>query len=113
MSSKPLISLTNRAELSSLTRDTFEKTLHRASEKLVSLEDGNFNQTNVLAIHFSSCSTGKKNAEKELLEIFDEGYGFGTDIYEIDEGKGWRMTPVSYFIFFFFFFALLQLCEEV
>jgi hypothetical protein len=97
MSSKPLISLTNRAKLSSLTRDTFEKTLHQASEKPASPKDSNFNQTNVLAIHFSSCSTGKINAEKELLEIFDEGYRFGTDIYEIDEGNGWRMTPVSYF----------------
>ena len=101
-------------KLSSLTRDRFEKTLRQASGKLVSPKDGNFNQTNVLAIHFSSCSTGKKNAEKELLEIFNEGYRFETEIYEIDEGKGWRMTPVSYFIFFIFLFSrCYKLCEEV
>lgn len=109
MSSKPLLSFTNRAKLS-LTRDTFEKTLHQASEKLASPKDSNFNQTHVLAIHFSSCSTGKKNAEKELLEIFNEGYGFGIQVCEIDEGKGWRMTPVSTLSFFF---RAATTCEEV
>jgi hypothetical protein len=107
MSSKPRAAFSNTAE-TSLTCGELENALRQASDKLLFSEDSGFGETNILAIHFASCPPEKKIVEEELLITFREGYGFVTEIYEIDEGKGWRMTPVSTL-----FFRAATTCEEV
>lgn len=109
MSSKPRAAFTNTAEVS-LTCGELEKALRQASDKMLFSEDSGFGETNILAIHFASCPPKKKTAEVELLLTFRERYGFVTEIYEIDEEKGWRMTPVSTLSFVF---RAATTCEEV